>query len=104
MTDNERIMVRVLNFAFRLMPPFWITVGSHSPEVDEFLLDCMKSREYFRRGFLTHTVRGKEIWTSNYPYAYGDLYRSGFKENRCGAYVAWKLKRYLKNQESIPQR
>lgn len=95
--------VTVLNFLMRCLPPFWITVGKHSPAVDDFLLDCMEKQEYFRPGFCTHTVRGREIWTRNYPYAYGGLYRNG-KQNRCGAFVAWKLKRYLKNQEEMIRR
>lgn len=103
----KRNRVVVLNFLFRLWPRFWIVVEKHDPVMDEFLLDCMEKEEYFSEtpDFLTYFVRGIEIWTGNYPHCYGGLYtKYGDIKGRAGAYVSWKLKRYLDNQRRQTRR
>lgn len=64
----------VSDFFYRLIrPAFWIQNHRTSYQWDALLNQLLDSSPEIKRGFTgcTHFINGVEIWTENYPYAFG---------------------------------
>lgn len=62
-----------LQFIFR--PKFWLMNHPYNKHWDEQLNKLLDRVDVKPVDDFTHTIGGVGVWTSNYPYAYGHLYR-----------------------------
>ena len=81
----KRIWKRLLDLLFVLVHPgCWLSNEDADPYWDAKLnemLDNPKFESVRFGGFYTVKLHGVEIWTSNFPYSYGNLYSKSGKED-----------------------
>lgn len=63
----------------RLLPKYWYQQGATNWEWDAILNDILDNADEVKVSSYTTKIDGVEIWTSNWPYAYGSFYRYGIE-------------------------
>ena len=59
---------------YRLLPQYWHQDSPTHWEWDKLLNEILDDVKSVKVGLHTANLDGVEIWTSNWPYAYGTLY------------------------------
>lgn len=69
---------RLANFLFRLThPTFWLQNCTTCEAVDAVLNALMDAEAPVKMGSHTTRIADLEVWTCNWPYAYGSIYGMG---------------------------
>ena len=62
---------------YRLLPQYWYSYTPTDWEWDKLLNEILDEVKSVKVGRHTSNLDGVEIWTSNWPYAYGSLHNFG---------------------------
>jgi len=62
-------LLKLLRIIFT--PTCWLQNDPYSSEYDKSLRSALRNPKFSSEGNYTIVLNGKEIWISNYPYAYG---------------------------------
>lgn len=58
----------------RLLPKYWFQQGPTDWDWDTILNEILDTADKVKVGNHTANIDGVDIWTSNWPYAYGNCY------------------------------
>lgn len=62
----------IRNILFRIVRPhFWFMLYDYDERWDTFILQAIAEGDVHKDNEFTSFVGGFEVWTTNYPYAYG---------------------------------
>lgn len=81
-------MKALKNIKFLFMPDFWIMNKEYSKEWDKYLNELIDTGVFERISEYRHLIGGVDVWTSNYPYAFG--FARGFTQS-----IAHHAKQFL---------
>lgn len=86
---------------YRLIPKYWLQNYPTSWEWDALLNDILDTAEVVIPGYHTTTIDGVEIWTENWPYAYGAPYitRLGMSHFLPSVKTRIRLKKFLESKQ-----
>lgn len=52
-------------------PSFWGMNSAYSPSWDAFVIAAIEAGDIYRKRQYSAIVGGRDVWTGNYPYAFG---------------------------------
>lgn len=61
---------------YRLLPRYWFQNYDTNWEWDQVLNEVLDSEPEVKVNYCTTKLGSIEVWTENYPYAYGRLYKN----------------------------
>ncbi len=91
----------LLNLLFRIVwPPNWVSLGSVDWNYDRYLNDAIDQQLPVKIGNHTTMLGSAELWTSNFPYSYGNVYS---QDRRMPCHLTrYRLRRYIHKSGGNP--
>jgi hypothetical protein len=84
---------------YRFIPKYWFQNYKVSWKWDSTLNDILDNAEEVVFSYHTTTIDGVEIWTENWPYAYGHPYNRGPVNFLPSVKTRLRLKKFVEDKQ-----
>lgn len=79
-------------------PASWLMLNNYDADYDKFINKIIDDKTEIISGFFTSEVMinpSVTIWTSNFPYSYGNIYYPRESKDRPSRRTIYRLKKYI---------